>query len=98
MGSAERAAELRALADQLDVTADHEIEAKAAKLAYRDALDSGDEDLIAEAKTRHREASQVLFDARSETRKEIIVGSSEPGSATVRVGTVTTGVPSGQGV
>lgn len=96
MGSADRAAELRALADQLDATAGHEDEAQEAKAAYRDALDSGDDDLIGEAKTRHRAAAQALTEARAETRKDIIVGSSEPGSATVRVNTVTAGIQSGQ--
>ena len=94
MGSADRAAELRALADKLDATAGHEDEAEAAKEAYREALDSGDAERIAEAKARHREAAQTLTEARAETRQDVIVGSSEPGSATVRVGAVNVGVPS----
>lgn len=96
MGSADRAAELRALADKLDVTAEHETEAETAKAAYREALDSGDEERIAEAKARHREAAQSLTEVRSETRQDVIVGSSEPGSATVRVGAVNVGVPTTQ--
>ncbi|MFI6510107.1 hypothetical protein ACIBCT_21085 [Streptosporangium sp. NPDC050855] len=96
MNSADRAAELRALADKLDATAGHEDESRTAKEAYREALDSGDADRIAEAKARHHEASKTLAGARSETRDDVIVGSSEPGSATVRVNTVHVGSPTPQ--
>jgi cellobiose-specific phosphotransferase system component IIA len=88
MSSASRAAELRALADQIEVTDELGIEAAAAKQAYAEALQSSDADVIAEARQKHREASQALSEARSSTRTGLIVGDSAPGSATVQVGTI----------
>jgi cellobiose-specific phosphotransferase system component IIA len=86
--SSTRAEELRALADKYEAADLLATAASDAKTAYADALASGDEDQIAEARQRHREAAQALSDARSETRNGPMVAESAPGSATVRVGTV----------
>ncbi|MFN2636881.1 MAG: hypothetical protein ABR585_07645 [Gemmatimonadaceae bacterium] len=96
MSSADRAAELRALADKLDATAAYADEAEAAKAAYREALESDDADLIAEAKARHREASDALVSTRSETRK-VVVADTTPGSTTVIPNAVNVGVPGREG-
>lgn len=92
MTSASRAAELRALADKIEATEELAAQAAEAKQAYADVLAGGDEDQIADARQRHREASDALNAARAETRQGPIVGSAEPGSATVRVGALSGGV------
>jgi hypothetical protein len=97
VNSADRAAELRALADQLDATAAHELEAADAKAAYREALASGDEEQIAACRGRHREASDALAAARAETRKKVVVASAEPGSATVIPSAVNVGLTGQEG-
>ena len=83
-----KAEELRALADKYEAADLLASAASDAKAAYADALAGGDEEEIAAARLRHREASQALSDARSETRTGPMVGDATPGSATVRVGTV----------
>lgn len=88
MSSASRAAELRALADKYEATDALAGEAAEAKAAYAAALATDDTEQIAAARQRHRDASQALSEARAETRNGPMVGDSSPGSATVRVGTV----------
>lgn len=97
MSSADRAAELRALADKLDAAAVHEDNAHEAKAAYRQALASGDEEQIAVCRARHREASDALVAARTETREKVVVASAEPGSATVIPAAVNVGVTGREG-
>lgn len=94
MSATNRAAELRALADKLDVEDALADESEAAKAAYSDALASGDEGLIAEARARHRGASDALVAARAETRK-VVVADTTPGSTTVIPNAVHVG-PSGK--
>jgi len=97
MSSADRAAELRALADKYEAVAAHGDESAAAKAAYRDALASGDPDEIAQARARHRAASDALVAARAETREKLVVASSEPGSATVIASAVNVGLARKEG-
>jgi hypothetical protein len=96
MTSASRAAELRALADKIEIADRLKAESDDAKAAYRDALAGGDEEQIAEARQRHRDASQALADARSETRGDLVVATGTPGSATVRPGAVHAGPAVGE--
>jgi hypothetical protein len=77
-----RAAELRALADKLDAKDVHDEESEAAKAAYSEALASGDEDLIAEAKARHRAASDALAAVRAESGN-FFISVNTPGSKNV---------------
>lgn len=77
MNSVERAAELRALADSLDVLAELETSAAAAKQAYRDDPSDANRD-------KHRDASTALNQARDAIRvSKVLVATNEPGSATV---------------
>lgn len=96
MSATNRAAELRALADRLDAKDVHDEESEAAKAAYSEALASGDEDLIAEAKARHRAASDALTAVRAETRK-IVIADTSPGSTTVIPNAVNVGLSGQEG-
>jgi siroheme synthase (precorrin-2 oxidase/ferrochelatase) len=86
VSSSNRAAELRALADNLDRIGELEETAAQAKAAYRDDPTSE------EAKAAHQEAAAALNSARAEARgSRVMVASTEPGSVAVSVSTVAAG-------
>lgn len=82
MSASERAAELRALADQHESLGQLEADLDAAVGAYR-------ADPTEETKAAYRAASEVLASARQEIRSSsVMVAASEPGSVTVGASTV----------
>lgn len=79
MNSSERAAELRALADQHDSLATLETDLENTVTAYR-------EDPTEETRQAYAEASLALREARKEIRSSgLMVASSEPGSVAIGV-------------
>lgn len=83
--AAQRAAELRALADQHEAIGGLEETHEAALDAYR-------ADPSEENKTAYAAASMALRDARQEARGSgVMVASSEPGSVTIGAATVRKG-------
>lgn len=96
MTSASRAAELRALADQIEATEELAAQAAEAKQAYINALADGDPNEIDQARQKHREASAQLNEARSAVRTGPMVGASAPGSATIRPSSVHAGLAPGE--
>lgn len=72
----DRAAELRAQADNLDKIAGLEDKASDAKRAY---AESGDE----KARDKHRKAAQALADAREEQRRTAVLVAAGEGNTTI---------------
>jgi hypothetical protein len=72
----DRAAELRAQAENLDAIGKLEAKAFDAKRAY---AETGDE----KAKDKHRAAAQALADAREEQRKTAVLVASGEGNTTI---------------
>jgi hypothetical protein len=86
MSASDRAAELRALADQHDELGGLEDALAEAVEAYRD-------DPTEENREAYTEASEALREARKNMRSSLLIGSVEPGSVTIGgagIGTTTT--------